>query len=218
MDTSIRQEKERKIWDRLASGYDANTGKTYKGAYLESIERTKKLLDSTDQVLEIGCGTGIIALGIANRCGSVTGVDISPVMIEQARTKAASENVQNVTFEVFDGYSLPLGDSSFDTVLLFNVLYIVKEPQTLLAEAGRLLKPGGILVSATDCLAEPVNLYSRIVMAYEWVMHKLGIIPFISFFRKKDVENLLTENGFTVKETAILHPAPVNFYVMAKKE
>lgn len=218
LDTSVRQEKERNIWDRLASGYDANTGKTYKDAYRESIDRTKKLLDATDRVLEIGCGTGINSLGIASQCSSVTGVDISPVMIEQARTKAASENVQNLTFEVFDGYTLPFDSAAFDKVLLFNILYIVKEPQTLLAEAHRLLKPGGLLVTATDCLKEPVDLYSRIVMGYEWAMHKLGIIPFISFYRKKDVESLISQKGFTLMETANLHPSPVNYYVMAKKE
>ncbi len=218
MDKTIRQEKERKIWDRLAANYDNNTGSTYKEAYRDSIARIKKLLKGSERVLEIGCGTGIVSLGIAPQAGSVTGVDISPEMIGRAKAKAVSENVQNATFEIFDGYSLPFNDGSFDVVLLFNILYIVKEPETLLAEARRLLKPGGILATATDCLAEPVDLYSRIVMAFEWMMHKMGTIAFIAFYRKKDVEDLIERNGFTIKETANLHPSPVNYYILAEKK
>ncbi len=218
MEENIRQKNERSFWDRMADQYDRNTEKTYRSAYQESIDRTARQLSKSDRVLEIGCGTGIISLGISGHALSVTGVDISPRMIEMAKAKALSEKITNVDFQTYDGYSLPFGDNSFDRVLLFNLLHIVKEPDSILKESRRLLKPGGLLVSATDCYAEPAAFINRVMLVIEKIMKTLGFIPYLSFFRKMDVDSLLKSNGFTIMETADLHPSPVNYYVMAKKE
>jgi len=64
VDDTTRQQKERIIWDKQASRYDDHVFKIYMNAYDLSIEKVRSVLAPDRQVLEIGCGSGIIALGI----------------------------------------------------------------------------------------------------------------------------------------------------------
>jgi ubiquinone/menaquinone biosynthesis C-methylase UbiE len=148
---------------------------------------------------------------------SVVATDISPRMIAVAKSKAESLSITNVEFRVCDGYALPYEDQAFGAVLLFNVLHFVKEPTTLLHEAHRLLKPSGCLVSATDCYADPVPLPFRIGLGIQRLLNRMGIIPFIGYYEKEDLHRLFEQCAFAVVETDVLHPAPVNYYVLARK-
>jgi len=217
MDDATRQKKERGIWDKQAAGYDQRTLRIYEDAYALSIQKIRAVLAPEQQVLEIGCGTGIIALGIASDVAHVTGSDISPQMIAVAQDKAKRRAVSNVDFRVGDGYALPFDDAAFDVVLLFNTLHVVKAPETLLREAHRLLKPAGYLASATDCYAEPAPLKTRLLLLAQKLLKLLGIIPFMRYYKKEELRQLFERCGFTVKDTDVLHPAPVNYYLLARK-
>jgi ubiquinone/menaquinone biosynthesis C-methylase UbiE len=218
MNGVTRQEKERSLWDKQASGYDKRNLKVYKDTYDLSIQEAQAVLSPEHKVLEIGCGTGIISLGIAPFVESVVATDISPRMIAVAKSKAESLSISNVEFRVRDGYALPYDDQTFDVVLLFNVLHFVKEPTALLHEAHRLLKPAGYLVSATDCYAEPVPLPFRIGLGIQRVLNLIGIIPFMGYYKKEDLHQLFEQCAFAVVETDVLHPALVNYYVLARKK
>jgi ubiquinone/menaquinone biosynthesis C-methylase UbiE len=212
-----RQRKERAIWERLAANYDRNVMATYEEAYELSIQKTIPYLAADQQVLEIACGTGIIALGIAPRVKKVVGTDITSEMIAIARQKAEAQGATNVEFRVSDGYSLPFEDESFDCVLLFNILYLVKEPESLLKEAYRLLKPDGYLLSATDCEGEAAPLPVRIKLVLQKLLKVFGVIPYMRYYRKEDLHRLFEQASFSIVETDILHPAPVNYFIAAQK-
>jgi ubiquinone/menaquinone biosynthesis C-methylase UbiE len=217
MNDVTRQEKERSLWDKQAPGYDQRNLRVYKNAYDLSIQKTRAVLSSDQKALEIGCGTGIISLGIAPFVESVVATDISTQMIAVAKSKAESTSITNVEFRVCDGYSLPYDDQAFDMVLLFNVLHFVKEPTALLHEAHRLLKPSGYLVSATDCYAEPVPLPFRIGLGVQKLLNLIGIIPFMWYYKKEDIHRLFEQCSFASVETDVLHPTPVNYYLLARK-
>jgi len=217
MDETTRQRKERSLWDKQAAGYDGRTLRTFEDAYHQSIERTIAALEPRDHVLEIGCGTGIITLGIASHVASVTGTDISPEMIAVAQGKAQSQDADNVTFRVADGYALPFDDGSFDAVLIFNTLHVVKEPEALLAEAHRLLKPGRPLITATDCYAEPVPLSIKLMLVAQTLLTWVGVIAYMRNYTRAELRQLIKQSGFTVEEMAVLHPAPVNTFILARK-
>jgi ubiquinone/menaquinone biosynthesis C-methylase UbiE len=138
-------------------------------------------------------------------------------MIAVAKSKAESLSITNVEFRVCDGYALPYDDQAFDAVLLFNVLHFVKEPAALLHEAHRLLKPSGYLVSATDCYAEPVPLPFRIGLSVQRILNTIGVIPFMWTYKKEDIHHLFEQCTFVIVETDVLHPAPVNYHVLARK-
>jgi ubiquinone/menaquinone biosynthesis C-methylase UbiE len=217
MEEHLRQKKEKSVWEGQAAGYDGRVMKTYRNAYDLSIRKVRSILTPEKTVLEIGCGTGIIALGISPDAKHISAVDISPRMIAEAMRKAAEASLDNVEFRVCDGYAAPFEDGSFDVVLLFNTLHVVKEPSGLLREARRLLKPSGLLAAAVDCYAESVPFPVRLMLGLQKILKRAGVIPFLWDYRKGDVDRLLEENGFAVIETDILHPAPVNYYLLAEK-
>lgn len=99
------------------------------------------------QVLEVGCGTGVLTRVLARRpeIGHVTGVDVAPSLLVRARELAA--DLPNVTFEEADGRSLPFADASFDVVLFDSTLSHVPGPDRALAEAFRVLCPLGWLAA-----------------------------------------------------------------------
>lgn len=99
------------------------------------------------RVLEIGCGTGAVIRTLAQRPGvaEALGVDPSPVFINRARSLA--KQYSNLAFEVGDGRALELADGRFDAVLVHTTLCHVPEPERLLAEAFRVLRPGGTLAA-----------------------------------------------------------------------
>lgn len=103
------------------------------------------------RALDIGTGPGQIVLKLAYRQSlwKFMGVDRSPGMIEQARTSLASainDLAGRVEFQVADGNRLNLPDASFDLVMCNSVLHHLAEPQNLLTEMARLVKPAGAIL------------------------------------------------------------------------
>ncbi len=96
-------------------------------------------------VLEVGCGTGPVCRALVNwpNVTKVVGVEPSPVFVAKARELATG--MSGLEFEQGDGNSLRFGNGSFDVVILHTLLTHVPDPDDVLAEAYRVLKPGGNL-------------------------------------------------------------------------
>jgi SAM-dependent methyltransferase len=101
-------------------------------------------LHAGTRLCELGCGPGWIILLAARHGVEATGYDISPEMVEIARTRAAGESVE-ARFEVSDMEALDLG-RSFDACLLYDSLHHSRRPELVLRSAHRSLKPGGRLL------------------------------------------------------------------------
>jgi SAM-dependent methyltransferase len=97
-----------------------------------------------DEVLDVGCGTGTTTIAAATRAGGVLGVDLSPVMIDRARTRAADH--PNVRFEVADAQTAAF-EPSFDVVISRFGLMFFADPARAFANLRRALVPGGRLVT-----------------------------------------------------------------------
>lgn len=99
------------------------------------------------RLLDVGCGPGTVTAGLARAVapGLATGIDLSGSVLEFARDHAASERVENVSFEIGDVYRLAFGDASFDVVYANQLLQHLTDPVRALRELRRVLKPGGIL-------------------------------------------------------------------------
>ena len=94
--------------------------------------------------LDIGSGDGAIGELVVDRARSLTCLDKSDRMISAARRRLASKD--NVRFSVGDMHDLPFSDESFDDVMMFNALTYSTAPKKALAEAARVLRPGGCVV------------------------------------------------------------------------
>lgn len=97
------------------------------------------------RVLEVGCGTGVLTRTLARseNVASVVGVDVASALLAQAR-KLSSE-LTNIAYEVGDARALPAHDESYDVVVFDSTLTHVPEPERALAEAFRVVRPGGTL-------------------------------------------------------------------------
>lgn len=96
------------------------------------------------RVLDVACGTGNTAIPLARRGCVVTGVDIAPNLLEQARERAAAEGLE-ILFDEGDAESLPYESEGFDAVVSVFGAMFAPRPELVAAEMARMLKPGGLL-------------------------------------------------------------------------
>jgi len=103
------------------------------------------------KVLDVACGPGIVACAIALQGGHVTGVDLTPAMLAQARERQRTLNLTNVAWQVADATQLPFRDGCFDVVLTRYSFHHMPEPLAALREMKRVCRRGGrvVVIDAT---------------------------------------------------------------------
>src|SRR3984893_2673737 len=131
--------------------------------------KLRYLLEDLDgaggRYLDVGCGGGAMARAVGRErprlC--VHGVDLS-----RGAVAFAARQPEQVSFVVGDAERLPYGHATFDAVSLFDVLEHVDEPERVLAEVARVLRPGGLLHVALPLEAQPGTVYSLIGTGTRW--------------------------------------------------
>lgn len=99
-------------------------------------------------VLEVGIGTGL-ALGLYAPQVAVTGIDLSPEMLEQAQARVSREGLGNVLgLRQMDARTLAFADESFDHVVAMHIMSVVPEPRRVMAEMARVCRRGGSVLIA----------------------------------------------------------------------
>lgn len=169
------------FWNMRSQHYDDQIGPQYAAAYDKTVSKALKYLQPQDRVLEFACGTGITTFQIAPHVSWVRAIDISDEMVRRAKAKAADLGVQNVEISQTDLFDPCLEPGSFDAVTAFNVLCYVDNPQEVLARIRSLLKPGGIFLSATDCLGEKLT---KVGIKKFW-KSRTGSMPYVAFYSMK---------------------------------
>src|SRR5262245_29852958 len=161
-------------------------------------------LEPGESVLDVGCGTGSLAI-VAKRqvgpTGTVYGVDASPEMIARAEKKARKTGV-GVVFKTAFAQSLPFTDSQFDVVLTTMMLHHLpkKARQGLAVEISRVLKPGG-RVLAIDFGGTVRKRKSFL----DYFHHRHGHVEL------KDISELLNEAGMKIVESGRVGMRKLNF-------
>lgn len=201
------------FWDGLAESY-ARQPVANVGAFERKIEVTQARMKPTDVVLDIGCGTGSLALRLASAATAVHGLDISSEMVRIAKSKAQAAGTANVSFHVgpFDSFE-PFEPESLDGVCAFSLLHLVEDRQATLGRIYRLLRPGGFFVSSTLCLGESWVPYRPLLR----VMHWLGKAPRAYILRKRMLEDELLAAGFTGLEQPDVGAKSTIAFMVAEK-
>jgi ubiquinone/menaquinone biosynthesis C-methylase UbiE len=107
-----------------------------------------------DTVLDIACGGGLIARAFAPQVRHVTGIDVTPAMLDQARQAAAAQGLTNVSWDQGEVTRLPYADGSFSIVATRFSFHHFLEPAAALAEMARVCKPGGRIVVVDSAPSE----------------------------------------------------------------
>ena len=103
-----------------------------------------------EAVLDVGCGTGVVAITAARAGARVTGLDLTPQLLEEARGNARIADLQQqVTWTEGDAEALPYPDASFDVVLSQFGHMFAPRPEVAVAQMRRVLRPGGRVAIAT---------------------------------------------------------------------
>jgi SAM-dependent methyltransferase len=108
--------------------------------------------------LDVACGPGIVTRALAPRVARVTGVDVTPAMIELARAEAGAAGLANVEFRLGDVARLDLPDDGVDGALCRFAFHHIPVPGRVLAEMARVVRPGGWVVVSDHVSDERTDL------------------------------------------------------------
>jgi len=112
-----------------------------------------------DLVLDVACGPGLVACEFAPHAMHVTGIDITPRMIEQANERQKIMGLTNLTWQVGDVLNLPFSDSQFSIVLTRYTFHHFLNTKAVLREMIRVCKPGG-KVMIIDVVQHPEKAHA----------------------------------------------------------
>jgi len=141
-----RRAAERYFSARAAEGWDSERDLATDGGRVEEALRRIFERERPASLLDIGTGTGRILQVLAGQIGFGLGIDANHEMLAAARANLDERLARNCQVRHGDMYRLPLPDASFDAVTLHQVLHFADDPPRVLAEAARVLAPGGRLV------------------------------------------------------------------------
>jgi ArsR family transcriptional regulator len=183
-----RQDKMRAFFDSVAGrlGKDYVPGKSWK-----SLAEALLRLMPPMVIADLGAGEGSSALLLSQRAVRVIAVDSSARMVEVGREQAARHGVKNVEYRLGDMEEVPIGEGEVDLVFFSQSLHHALHPERALAEAARILAPGGRVV-VLDLVKHRFE-EAREMYADEW----LG-------FSEAELEAMLESAGFANIGTSVV--------------
>jgi SAM-dependent methyltransferase len=114
-------------------------------------------LDKTDRLLDVACGPALTACAFAPLAEHVTGIDLTPAMLDEARKRAAELGLTNVSWQAGDVSNMPFPDGAFSVVFSRYAFHHFTNPQKVLAEMVRVCAPGGRVVVADVYTDNPMQ-------------------------------------------------------------
>jgi len=172
------------VADRLGRNYCP-------GRSWEAIGQMLFLLTPRVRIADLGAGDGTLSRLLARQAESVHCVDNSPRMVQVGRALAKKEHLRNLTYILGNIEKVPLPDRSIDLALLSQALHHAENPRLALAEAFRILKPGGRLL-ILDLRAHRFEK-ARELYADRW----LG-------FKENELHDWIEEAGFRQSEVRVV--------------
>lgn len=182
-----------RFWDRHARRY-ADSPIADIPSYEHKLEITRQYFHADTKILELGCGTGSTALLHAPFVAHVLATDVSTKMLEIAKQKARALAIDNVYFKQAEACDLEMAEP-VDMVMAMSLLHLLADREAVIKKIYCWLKPGGVFVSSTVCLADSRWRYIRYVAP---LARKLGLMPLLRVFSEEALKDSLLSAGFEI--------------------
>ena len=139
-------------------------------------------LSGEDTALDVACGAGMVACAFATIASHVTGIDITPAMLEQSRLLAQRCGLTNLSWRQGNIETLPFPDNEFSVVVSRYAFHHLLNPDIVLAEMARVCRPGGRILIADGCPPpEKVDAYNHFEKLFDPSHHRaLTLEEFLS--------------------------------------
>lgn len=184
------------FWDKAAPKY-AKDPISDPAGYALTRDRIAEILQPHHRVLEMGCGTGSTALELARGVDRYIGTDVSPKMIEIARSKLTPESPAHLSFEVQDAGTPPA--PSNDVILALNLMHLLPNLEEVLRQIHEALPPGGVFIAKTGLLRDGPWILPKVIP----LMRLVGKAPYVRSLSAAELLALLEHAGFTVTEQLV---------------
>ena len=210
--------KAQQFWDKQAKRFD-DIQTQFEAASQEIISRTKGYLNAADNVLDFGCGTGIITLKLADGIKHIHGLDFSAEMISEALKKKNEANITNVSFSQGTIFDDDLEKVPFDKIIAFSIIHLLEDSEKVIQRIHELLKPGGLFISETACFKDRMDFKTRLEFTISRFMKWLGIFPLhLNMFKTSDLEQLIESQNFNiVKAENLFYNGMTISFIVAEK-
>ena len=182
------------FWDFIAKKY-AKDPIADQTSYQKKLELTRQYMRPDMGIAEIGCGTGTTSIAHAPFVKHIDASDISANMLKIAKQKADEQNIDNITFTKSKVEDIRADANTYDMVMAHSVLHLLNDKEQVIAGINSMLKPGGVFVSSTICLAN-----NRTLKFFLPIGNFLGLLPLVRMFSTEELIQSLTEAGFEVVE------------------
>ena len=199
------------FWDRAAPGYSKRSIADEE-SYARKLAATQALMRPDMTVLELGCGTGSTALEHAPHVAHVDATDISAEMLRIGSEKAERAGITNISFKQSGVTDFDAPDDSYDMVLALNLIHLLPDREAALANIERVLKPGGIFISSTGCLADRMWFLRPVIAVMQWI----GKAPYVSFLGAEQVLREVSAAGFE-EQNHWTHGRANSLFLVARK-
>jgi 2-polyprenyl-3-methyl-5-hydroxy-6-metoxy-1,4-benzoquinol methylase len=205
-------DRSERFWDRQSSNFDEQVMRE-KETFIRTISKTKEHLETTDTVLDFGCGTGTYTNEFADDVKAIHAIDISSKMIEVARRNAQERKIENVEYERSTLFDENLRKGTFDVVLGFNILHLLEGTQDFVKRINELLESEGLFISTTACLGER----RRFLGSFLKFLSRIRVVPYLRVFKLSELEDEIVSGGFQIIETDTISTTSANHFIVAKK-
>jgi 2-polyprenyl-6-hydroxyphenyl methylase/3-demethylubiquinone-9 3-methyltransferase len=162
------------------------------------------------RVLDVGCGAGFLAASLADAGHRVIGLDVSVGSLKAAKgvtRRSEDPSVMRPAYLAADAYRLPFPDAAFDAVCALDFLEHVSSPEQAIAEAARVLRPGGIFFFHT--FNRNLLAWLIVIKGVEWfvrgVPQSMHVLPL--FIKPAELASMSTQAGLRMEEMRGMAPA-----------
>ena len=201
-------------WSRFVEDYD-NKRKYVGGRELDALmKRRFEEQQDLGTLLEFGCGTGDFTRCVVAQSESVLATDYSSQMVSAMERIFAGES--KVKVQQADCQATNLPDVSFDTVMMSNLIHVIPEPQTAIAEAHRLLRPGGTLLLSCFTV-ENTAVWHKLALLYRYLL-TFGRLPKErTAFTVSTLSEAVRSRGFELDEATLVGKTTKAVFLKATK-